>query len=121
MLGGSGRIEGVGFEDFEQLKHDGEPLVMLDWKVMFCPEHLEPYRADWPKGYPLAMVAMFQAAASDDRISVLCGGDPQRLNSVLREHAPLCEFLPVGLTEEITAMSLKGELWKHSALRGDNN
>jgi hypothetical protein len=41
---------------------ESAPLV-LDWEVMWCGRHLEPFRPKWPEGAGVAMMKLFTAAA----------------------------------------------------------
>lgn len=90
------------------------PMVTLDWDVMFCSRHLEPLRAEWPKHAGLAMTGMFNAAAADDRISAECGGDTKELTSVLGRHRPVCCFLAErdrDLPTDVVLVALLGRIW----------
>jgi hypothetical protein len=75
------------------------PRVELDFKVHWCPRHLEPFREDWPGGAGAAMVKLFEAAVRDERIVAACPKDSaglamtEALDAVLREHSPLCCFI----------------------------
>lgn len=88
------------------------PYVELNFKWMWCARHLESFRATWPHHGALAMLNLFQASASDDRIVAAAGGDTQRLAPVLREHGPMCCFLPSAVTDAVIAASLAGRKWE---------
>lgn len=70
----------------------GQPRVTLDWSL-WCARHLEPYRARWPKGAPLAMVRLFEAAVAMPAVADAAGGDTANLTAALRRFAPLCCFV----------------------------
>jgi len=82
--------------------------VELDFKFMWCPSHLWPFKAEWPKSAALAMVNLFSASAADERIIAASGGDTNRLTAVLREHGPMCCFLPKEVTAAVVSASLAG-------------
>lgn len=64
--------------------------IMILWMI-WCPEHLEPYRIAWPEGYvPASMCLVHQALTKDDEIIGASGGHVEQLNAVLREFGPLC-------------------------------
>lgn len=79
------------------------PMVMLDFKRVFCAEHLLPYKADWKTSLPqFAMLELFNRACSDPAILAACGhvpatettkevlADTDQLPHVLDEFSPLC-------------------------------
>jgi len=68
-----------------------DPLLaplMQQYDVVWCPGHLEPYRAQWPLGAPTATVYLVELAA--ERIGA---DDHYVLLSRLVELAPLCCFV----------------------------
>jgi hypothetical protein len=71
-----------------------QPGVQLDVRVHWCDRHLRPYKARWPQGVGVAMVALFQAAARMPAVISESRGDVTRLTSVLTRFAPLCCFVP---------------------------
>lgn len=87
-------------------------MIQLDFKFMWCPRHLEPFRAKWPAGAAIAMTNLFQASASDDRIAAAAQGQTDRLEPVLREHGPMCCFLPKEVTAAVVEASLAGRRWE---------
>lgn len=60
-------------------------LVMQQVDVVWCPEHLEPYRAQWPLGSPTATLYLVEASAL--RLGMAEG---YGLLAKLVEVAPLC-------------------------------
>lgn len=87
-------------------------MIELEWRVMWCGEHLEPFRAEWPKGAALAMMNLFAASAADERIVAAAEGNADRLAPVLREFGPMCCFLPAEVTEAVVRASLDGRKWE---------
>lgn len=63
--------------------------LMDQYDVMWCPQHLGPYRAQWPLGAPTATVYLVEAAAEKTGLP-----DGYELMSRLVELAPLCCWLP---------------------------
>ncbi len=64
--------------------------LMTNYDVVWCPDHLEPYRALWPLGAPTATVYLVEAAAevvTADSDDGLAGYGV--LKALVRE-APLC-------------------------------
>jgi hypothetical protein len=65
---------------------------------LFCPRHLEPFRAEWPRGYPGMLLVLFQHAVRDREILRACGWDPgrgvqaevARMGAAIREFGPIC-------------------------------
>lgn len=94
------------------------PQINLDFSTAFCARHLEPFRAEWPKGAALAMVGLVSAALSDPRIHAMAvtlpdgKKDASQLDALISEHTPLCCFIAEDLIAEITMLSLRGEIWK---------
>lgn len=87
---------------------DKAPLVgdvTRDW----CPVHLEPFRADWPRGAAIAEVLIIEAALSDPDIQKATTGGIDSLNAALVEFAPLCcqvERHRAGTVDRIVAVAL---------------
>lgn len=80
--------------DWEQsIRDEGKPAVALDFATHWCPKHLGPYKAEWPKGAGVAMVMLFQAFTEDPRSAEMAGGDSMRLSAVALECSPLCCFV----------------------------
>lgn len=86
-------------------------MIQLTFTMMWCGEHLEPFREGWPKSAALAMFNLFAASAADERILAACDGVADRLEPVLREHGPMCCFLPTEVTEAVVRASLDGQKW----------
>lgn len=87
---------------------EGQTPVQLDWSL-WCDRHLQPYRAQWPKGAPLAMVQLFRAAAAMPAVIAYCGGggdqlaDPGKLTEALQRFKPLCCFVSKETMDRIYA------------------
>lgn len=77
---------------------EGQPQVQLDWSL-WCDRHLRPYRAGWPRGAPLAMCRLFEAAVKMPAVIAFCGGggdelaDANKLTEALQRFRPLCCFV----------------------------
>jgi len=69
--------------------------LMTQYDVVWCPEHLEPYREQWPLGAPTATVYLVELCA--ERVGA---DDDYVLLSRLVELSPLCCF--------VDALALKG-------------
>ena len=75
------------------------PKVNLDFSVHWCTKHLEPFREEWPGGAGVAMIHLFEAAVSDERIvaavprSADGSAKAESLDAVLLEYSPLCCFI----------------------------
>lgn len=65
-------------------------MIQIDPRAHWCPRHLEPFRAAWPKGYLLASMALFEESVRRPEIAEAAGGDTAMLDRVLREFGPLC-------------------------------
>lgn len=72
---------------------DGTPAVSLDFATTWCPRHLEPFRAEWPRGAGVAMIRLFQAFAENEDAQAMAGGDTMQLGAVTAECSPLCCFV----------------------------
>jgi hypothetical protein len=69
-------------------------MVELPVEAVVCRMHGEPFRANWPAGYPIAVVRLFQAATeSSTELHEATGGDAHRLNAVIAEFGPLCRLV----------------------------
>lgn len=75
--------------------------------TLFCPRHLKPLRAEWPYGYAVLMMAVFQHALREPEIVRAVGGDADRLGPVLREYGPLCCRMSDTDMERWTALALR--------------
>lgn len=76
--------------------------VRLNWD-MWCERHMRFLKTAWPRGAGLAMVALFQAAAADERVSGYCGGETAKLEAALTHFAPVCCFLGDEAMDNLTA------------------
>jgi hypothetical protein len=74
------------------MSDDAHAQVVIDWSL-WCSRHLEPYRAQWPKGAPLAMLRLFDAAVAMPAVVDACGGDAHLLTEALQRFKPLCCFV----------------------------
>lgn len=91
------------------------PQIVLD-HTAWCAAHLEPFRAEWPRGYGVAQVLLFQEAIKDTEIQRACGwnpdtgqtGDVGALSGVLIEFSPLCCRLTREERRAIYAQALGG-------------
>lgn len=86
---------------------EGRPRVELDWSL-WCPRHLEPYRENWPKGAPLAMLRLFEAAVALPAVADAAKGDAGNLGAALKRFAPLCCFVGKEKLGAIYAETLRG-------------
>lgn len=68
-------------------------MVTLDWDVMWCARHLEPFRAEWPKGAGVAMLSLAGRAMAMPAVIDAAGADAEQLNVALRRFAPICCFV----------------------------
>lgn len=77
--------------------------VMLTPQMLFCPEHLLPFKADWPRGYPGAMMCLFhQAVNHDEEIRQAAGMRTESLEAAIREYGPICCRLDPDVLRDIT-------------------
>lgn len=79
----------------------GQPQVELRWSRLWCPRHLAPYRAQWPKGSAVAMMRLFQAAVKMPAVADASKGDAGNLTAALERFGPLCCFVPARVMREI--------------------
>ena len=90
---------------------EGQPRVRLDWSL-WCARHLEPYRARWPRGAPLAMARLFEAACAMPAVIAWCGGggdqlaDAGKLTEALQRFRPLCCLVGKDAMDRIYAETL---------------
>lgn len=85
-----------------------EPQIVVEPTMLFCQEHLEPFRAAWPSGYAPAMLCLFQQAMLDEEIVAAAGGRVEAISAVLREFGPICCRLDADSLREIVEGSLAG-------------
>lgn len=83
-------------------------MIVLDWQVMWCPRHLEPFRAEWPKGAGVAMLALTRRAMAMPAIVDAAGGDADNVSAALRRFAPICCFLP---RDDLEAVYAEAGVW----------
>ena len=78
---------------------DDKPGVELSFTTHWCPRHLEPFRARWPRGAGVAMLELFGAWVADPRVAemapITAGGkrDAGALDAIALETSPLCCFV----------------------------
>ena len=85
--------------------------LRLDWQMLFCPVHSEPFFPKWPDFTIFAQFGMLHAAASDLRILEEANHEIKELQNVIEKHAPLCEYLPAELVYRVTQTALAGEIF----------
>lgn len=92
-----------------------QPIEMTPENT-WCARHLEPFRAQWPKGYLLAMPLMFSAFSMLDDVMAYCDpndgsgmSDTRRLQAALAEFGPICCRLDPLLLAEIVEGSLSDD------------
>lgn len=73
----------------------GIGVLIPQFDIIWCPRHLEPYRAQWPLGGPAASMSLLQAAAEMRAVQDAAGpdGDPAMLAAALVRFSPLCCFV----------------------------
>jgi hypothetical protein len=77
------------------------PNVQLDVLKVWCPRHLEPFRARYPRGVGAGTARLFERTLLDARFARAVGHDPARgtkadmrmAAAVLVEWYPLCCFV----------------------------
>ena len=84
------------------------PLTIMG-PHLWCHRHLSPLEPDWPRGYLIAMLGLFQEAASDPRMAVLTEGRVEAIQRVMNDVAPVCCWLPEGIAEAIIQSGLDGK------------
>lgn len=67
-----------------------KPKVNLEFGHVFCPEHGEPLRQDWPKGYGQASVALWGIFVELDEVAAYTRADAHNLEEAVIEFGPLC-------------------------------
>lgn len=72
----------------------GVALLIPEYDVVWCPRHLEPYRAQWPLGGPAGTMRLLQAAWDMDAVRHTAGDEaPENVAAALIRFAPLCCFV----------------------------
>lgn len=66
------------------------PKVQLEVTDVICSLHGEPFREDWPKGYGLASVKLFEEFAQLADVHAYTGGKAEKLPAAVAEFGPLC-------------------------------
>lgn len=82
--------------------------------VTFCPDHLEPLRAQWPKGAAQAQLGILNAFLADDRAFMACGGAVERIPDAMREIKPVCCWLAEGEAENVIACAKVGKVYREA-------
>lgn len=72
---------------------EARAMVELPVQAVVCPVHGEPFRAQWPLGYPGFSIEIFKAAAATDELFEAAGGDAHRLNAAIAEFGPCCRLV----------------------------
>lgn len=85
-------------------------MITIDPRAHWCPRHLEPFRARWPRGYLPASMALLEEAVRRPEIARAAGGDADRLDPVLREYGPLCCLAGDDATARWTSLALADDL-----------
>lgn len=92
-------------------------MIKIDPRVHWCARHLEPFRAEWPRGYLVASSALVQEAARREDVLSACGYDGSAgsanfglLDRVLREFGPLCCLVGDETAAKWTALALADDL-----------
>lgn len=90
-------------------KKPDDPPIELD-HTLWCPRHLEPLRAEWPKGFGMALIAMFHHAVQSDKIHKGSKGQTELIQVALKVNAPVCcNILGDKLSRKIIREALKGK------------
>jgi hypothetical protein len=87
------------------------PQVAIYPNIHWCQRHLEPFRAEWPKGYITAAVMLVTRVLQRDDIARAAGYNPDtgqsaevtQLKGVLVEYAPLCCLVGEEVMQKIYA------------------
>lgn len=92
-------------------------MITIDPRTHWCPRHLEPFRAEWPRGYLPASLALLDEAVRREDVARAAGwtpeggrADPARLSAVLAEYGPLCCLVGDETAEKWTALALAGDM-----------
>lgn len=84
----------------------GPGILVGNPMMIWCADHLEPFRRDWPAGYLPASLALLHQAMLRDDIQAAAGGRVEALNGVLREYGPLCCLVDRETVAEIVRLAL---------------
>lgn len=82
-------------------------MINFSFTTHWCARHLEPFRAEWPKGAAVALKGLLDVALTMPAVTDACGttpdgkADASNLDEVLRRFAPLCCFITKEQREEI--------------------
>lgn len=95
---------------------NGNPQIAVKDNY-WCRDHLRPFRDDWPRGYMIASILLFQTSCEDESIVAAAQGDAFQLQGVLDEFSPLCCRLPYQVLRRIYDLSLRGGVQLLSAMR----
>lgn len=97
------------------MSNEERPLIMMTVENTWCAEHLEPFRAEWPKGYMIANPLMMTAFAQLPDIQKYCESseepgkaDVRKLNAALAEFGPVCCRIKRKDLDKIIEVALKG-------------
>lgn len=89
-------------------------LIMPPAERMFCAAHLEPLRAEWPRGYAVLTTMMFNQIVNRAEFYEKMDRDaegkyilePQKASKVLHDLCPLCCLLGHEQMELMTSVAL---------------
>jgi len=73
-----------------------KPRVEMLWRRDWCARHLEPFRAEWPRGAVTAMIMLYNAAVQMPAIVDAAAGDSARIEAAFERFKPLCCFVDAG-------------------------
>jgi hypothetical protein len=71
------------------------PQVILEFDRVLCATHGEPFRLQWPNGYPTFCIEALQRLLAVDEFAAECGGQIEAINELLSAK-PVCCRLPAG-------------------------
>ena len=87
-----------------------KPMTKLSWDL-WCSTHLEPFRAEWPKGAALAMLGLFNAAVRDDAIIEAADHDTYKLTDTLDRFKPVCCHLGDEIMHLVVGYAKEGQVY----------
>jgi hypothetical protein len=81
--------------EFKVGEDDGQPPVQVEltFDRIVCARHGEPFRADWPTGFPTFSLALFEELTKDQQFADVVGKHTNLIHEAL-DHQPMCERLP---------------------------
>lgn len=69
------------------------PRIELELDQVVCYRHGEPFRENWPRGFPSFSVKLLEIALKDDAMIQELGGDLGKVREACKR-LPLCERVP---------------------------